>query len=135
MSVPGLMDIVGALLIVGGAIFVLIAAVGVLRMPDFFCRMHAGTKAGAFGASLLVIGAGLTLGTPRAAIQGLLIVVFFYLTAPVAAQMIGRAGYLRGAALWGRSFYDALDGRQPYTRARRASIARREREEAERQQQ
>lgn len=111
-----------------GAIFAVIAAIGVLRMPDMFCRMHAGTKAGAFGASLLVAGSVLEMGTLRSVIQGLLIIVFFYLTAPVAAQMIGRGGYLRGAALWHRSFHDALEGREPYTTARARSIQRRARE-------
>lgn len=131
MTGPTWLDWLAAACIWCGALAALVAAIGVLRMPDFFCRMHAATKAGAFGASLMIAGTALEMGTWRAVVQGLLIIVFFYLTAPVASQMLGRAGYLRGAALWERSWHDALQGREPYASARAASIVRRAREKQE----
>ena len=63
--------------------------------------MHAATKAGAFGCSLIIVGILLAMPGLRIAIQGLLIIVFFYLTAPVAAHMIGRAALWRNVPLWG----------------------------------
>ena len=45
------MDIVVAILIVLGAFFAFVAALGIVRMPDLYTRMHAATKAGAFGAT------------------------------------------------------------------------------------
>ena len=78
-----------------GALFALIAGIGVVRMPDLYCRMHAGTKAGSFGVGLLLLGLLLDRPSLRILFEGLAILSFFYLTAPIAAQMIGRVGQLR----------------------------------------
>ncbi|MEM9931900.1 MAG: monovalent cation/H(+) antiporter subunit G, partial [Bacteroidota bacterium] len=91
-----------------GALFCLVAAVGVYRMPDLYMRMHAATKAGAFGGSLLVLAAAFHFGTVRASIMAVLIIVFFYLTAPIAAQVFGLAAYRRGVPLWKNSRVDQL---------------------------
>lgn len=92
-----MISIIASLVILTGAIFAFIAALGMIRMPDLFCRMHAATKAGAFGASLIMLAVILFMPELRVIIQGILIVVFFYLTAPVAAHMIARVGLLRKA--------------------------------------
>ena len=97
-----------AALILSGAGFALIAAIGVLRMPDFYMRMHAATKAGAFGALLLLLAAALHFGTLRAAVTSLAVIVFFYLTTPVAAQTLAESAYRRGVKLWHRSLTDRL---------------------------
>ncbi|MGJ8632696.1 MAG: monovalent cation/H(+) antiporter subunit G [Luteolibacter sp.] len=89
------MIIVASILILLGASFGFIAALGVVRMPDLYCRMHAATKAGAFGLSLLLIALCVLTNEPRAYIQSGLIICFFYLTTPIAAQMIGRASLVR----------------------------------------
>lgn len=94
-----------------GSFFVLIAAIGVFRLPDIFTRMHAATKAGAFGATLLLIAAAVHFPHFRTIIMALLIVCFFYLTAPVAAQMLGRTAYRRGSELWDGTLFDEWDGR------------------------
>lgn len=107
-----MMTLLGQFLLIVGALFILIAAIGVVRLPDLFCRMHAATKAGAFGTAVMLIGASLLLATPRAAIVALLIVLFFYLTAPVAAHMIGRAAYLRGVKLWEGTRIDEMAERE-----------------------
>ena len=85
-----MISIVANLLLLAGSIFALIAAIGMVRMPDTLCRMHAATKAGAFGACLIMVSVMLFMPQLRIIIQGALIIVFFYLTAPVAAHMIGR---------------------------------------------
>lgn len=102
------MDYLIALLIVVGSAFALIAALGVLRMPDFYMRMHAATKAGAFGALLLLISAALYFGTVRAVVTSILVIVFFYVTTPVAAQTLAESAYRRGIKLWDRSLVDKL---------------------------
>lgn len=91
--------LIGSLILLG-AFFALTAAVGVLRLPDFFCRIHAATKAGAFGATLIILASVLHVGTLQSLIQGILITGFFYLTAPVASHAIGRAAFRRGEKLW-----------------------------------
>lgn len=91
--------LIGFLLVLGG-FFVLVAALGILRMPDLYCRMHAATKAGALGTSLLLLALVCAAPTLRVVVQSLMIVLFFFLTAPVAAQMIGRAALHAGVPLW-----------------------------------
>lgn len=97
-----------ALLMILGAFFGLVAALGVLRFPDLYMRMHAATKAGAFGATLMLIAAALHFGSLRIAILAVLLIVFFYITAPVAAQALGRAAYRRGVKCWEKTGKDAL---------------------------
>jgi len=95
-----MMIILASIHILAGAAFSFIAALGVVRMPDLYCRMHAATKAGAFGLSLILIGICFLVPEPRVIIQSLLIVAFFYLTTPIAGQMIGRAAVMRGVPFW-----------------------------------
>jgi len=102
------MNVLIALLIVAGAAFAFIAALGVLRMPDFYMRMHAATKAGAFGALLLLLAAALYFGTLRAVVTSVLVILFFYMTTPVAAQTLAESAYRRGVKLWDRSLTDKL---------------------------
>lgn len=97
-----------AVFLLGGSLFGLIAALGVLRFPDFYMRMHAATKAGAFGAALLLIAAALHFATLRTTITALFIIVFFYLTTPVAAQTLSGAAYRRGIRLWEKTGRDTL---------------------------
>ena len=102
------MNILIAILIVAGSAFALIAALGVVRMPDFYMRMHAATKAGAFGSLLLLLAAALYFGSLRAVITSLAVIVFFYVTTPVAAQTLAESAYRRGIKLWDRSRIDRL---------------------------
>ncbi|MFU8848402.1 MAG: monovalent cation/H(+) antiporter subunit G [Opitutales bacterium] len=102
------MEILISLLIVAGSAFALIAALGVLRMPDFYMRMHAATKAGAFGALLLLLAAALYFGTLRAVLTSIAVIVFFYITTPVAAQTLAESAYRRGIKLWDRTLVDRL---------------------------
>ena len=85
------MEIFIAILIVAGGAFALIAAIGTLRFPDALSRMHAATKAGAFGAGLLLVAAALHFASLAVALEALLIISLFYLTAPIAAQLIGQS--------------------------------------------
>ena len=83
-----------------GGILSIIAAAGVLRMPDLFLRMHAATKVGTVGVSSVAIGLMIHFGTITVTSRGLLVIAFFLLTAPVAAHMIARAAYRSGVSLW-----------------------------------
>lgn len=95
------MNILISILIIGGALFGLIAAVGVVRMPDLYCRMHAATKAGSFGVALLLVALVLERPGVRTILEGLAILIFFFLTSPIAAQMIGRVGIIRTIQAFG----------------------------------
>ena len=93
MSVDAMIDVVAAVCLVGGALLSLAAGVALLRFPDLMSRMHAATKPQVLGLLLVLLGCALRLRT-RADVTTLVLVAVFQLaTAPVAAHMVGRAGY------------------------------------------
>ncbi len=94
----------------GGAFFMIVAALGVLRMPDLLMRMHAATKAGTLGAGMVLIAVAVHYGELGIAMRAIATVVFLFLTAPVAAHMIGRAAYFVGIRLWEGTFIDEIRG-------------------------
>jgi monovalent cation/proton antiporter MnhG/PhaG subunit len=104
------LEVLAALLLVGGAAVVALAALGVARLPDPFSRMHAAAKAGVAGAGLVLLGSGLAFGTAGAILTALAAVAFLVLTAPLASHALGRAAYVAGAPLGGASVADALSG-------------------------
>jgi multicomponent Na+:H+ antiporter subunit G len=99
-------DILTAVMWVGGSAFALLAAVGVLRMPDVFTRMQASTKASTLGLGCLLIGAAVQLGDLASLIRVLSIGAFVLLTTPVAAHVIARAAYLADVPLWDGTVLD-----------------------------
>jgi multicomponent Na+:H+ antiporter subunit G len=83
-----------------GSAFALLAALGLLRMPDVFTRMQASTKASTLGLACLLIGAALELGDFASFIRVASIGAFVFLTTPVSAHVIARASYVAGVPLW-----------------------------------
>lgn len=95
-----ILEILTCFFLLLGGVLSLIAAAGVLRMPDIFIRMHAATKVGTVGVSSIAIGLMIHFGTLTVTSRGVLVIAFFLLTAPVAAHMIARAAYRSGVSLW-----------------------------------
>ncbi|MCW3842261.1 monovalent cation/H(+) antiporter subunit G [Micromonospora yasonensis] len=89
-------DWLGGACLLAGALLSLAAGIGVLRFPDVLDRMHAATKPQVLGVLLLLLGLALRLRTPSDLGMIVLVAVFQLATAPVAAQMIGRAAYRSG---------------------------------------
>jgi multicomponent K+:H+ antiporter subunit G len=84
--------IVSFFLLVGSA-FVLVGGIGIARLPDFFTRLHAPTKATTLGVGGMLIASMthfLSLGVPS--VHELLIALFLFVTAPVSAHMLAKAG-------------------------------------------
>ncbi len=102
-----------ALLLVGGAAICLIAAVGVLRLPDFFMRMHAATKAGVVGAGLVLLGVAVAQSGTAVWVKALIAIAFLLLTTPIAGHLLARAGYVAGVPLWGGTRENHLQGKLP----------------------
>ncbi|QXM23808.1 monovalent cation/H(+) antiporter subunit G [Elioraea tepida] len=100
-----------ALLVLAGAGFALVAAIGVWRLPDAMMRMHASSKAGTLGGSLLFIAVALGLGDLSAGVRAIAGIAFLLLTAPVASHLIGRATYLLGVPRHPSQTRDDLEGR------------------------
>ena len=97
--------------VVLGTVFGLLSAVGILRMPDVYIRLQVASKASSLGIALLMVGVAAHFGRLDVTIRALLVVVFLFLTAPVAAHLIGRAAYLMGVPLAEGSEPDELAGR------------------------
>jgi multicomponent Na+:H+ antiporter subunit G len=93
-------------LIASGTFFTFIAGFGVLRMPDIYTRMHASTKAASLGAGLMLIAAAFYFQEVGVVTRIALTTVFIFLTAPVAAHMLGRAAYLMKVKQWDGSVID-----------------------------
>jgi multicomponent Na+:H+ antiporter subunit G len=98
-------------LLVLGAAFLLLAGVGVLRMPDLFMRMSAATKAATLGIACMLLAVAVHFSGVGITARALAAIAFFLLTAPVAAHMIGRAAYFVGVPLWRGTVRDELRGR------------------------
>lgn len=86
-----MIDLLIAFFLLSGGFFALIAAVGVLRLPDVLMRMHASTKAGILGSSLILIGGAIYLHETEITVRVIAIILFLMLTSPIGAHMIGRA--------------------------------------------
>lgn len=102
--------IAGFFLLVGAA-FMLLAALGVLRMPDLFTRLQATSKATTLGVGCLMIGVAIHFGEFGTVLRACVIVLLFFVTAPISAHVVARAAYFLGSDLWDRTIIDELRGR------------------------
>jgi multicomponent Na+:H+ antiporter subunit G len=93
-----------------GSVFILLAAIGIVRMPDLYLRISVTTKAATLGIGLILTGAALFFADFSVTSRVIAIVFFLLLTAPVGAHMIGRASYFIGTPLWKNSVLDDLKG-------------------------
>ncbi|MET0398900.1 MAG: monovalent cation/H(+) antiporter subunit G [Longimicrobiaceae bacterium] len=101
--------VAAALLLAVGVAFIAVASLGVARLPDVFQRMHAATKAGGIGSSLVVLGVLVAGGVARP-LTGVLTIALMLLTLSVASQLLARAAYMSGAPLRGIDRGDPLAG-------------------------
>jgi len=103
--------IVCALLLVG-SLFMLIGAIGLTRLPDFFMRLHGPTKSTTLGVGGVVLASVIYFSTHNdfASLHELLIPAFLFLTAPISAHMLAKAGIQQRVPLWPKT-----RGRPPVT--------------------
>lgn len=104
-------DLFIAIIATLGALFVLLAAIGLVRMPDTYLRISVTTKAATLGIGLILISAAFYFKELSVTSRVLAIILFIVLTAPIAAHLIGRASYFIGVKLWHKSVMDDLDGK------------------------
>ncbi len=106
------------ILMVVGAVLMLLAALGMVRMPDLYSRMQSATKASTLGVGCTMLAVAVDFSDLAITTRVVLIVAFVFLTAPISAQMIGRAAYYVGVPLWEGTTLDELrdhNGRQRNT--------------------
>lgn len=107
-----IIELLSALSLLGGALFILFSALGILKMPDLYTRMSSTTKASTLGIGLVLQGTVLYWQDAGIAFRAVAIIIFLFLTAPVAAHIIGRAAYKGGVKLWEKSHIDELRGKE-----------------------
>lgn len=103
-----MISILIAVFLLIGASLMLLAAFGIIRLPDLPTRMHATTKPTVLGNNLIMIAVGFSFADPAVWARVIAIISFVSLTAPVAAHAIARAAYFVGVPLWKGTIKDDL---------------------------
>lgn len=98
MILEGFRTIAGSLLMGVGLFFCFAMTVGMLRFPDAYTRLHAGTKGLTVGAGLLLLGVAVRAPSAAFALRALLVAIFLLVTNPIAIHAIARAAYRSGRA-------------------------------------
>ncbi len=102
------MEILGGIIAVIGSFFLFLAALGLIRMPDMYDRMQAGTKATTLGTMLFLIG--LAMAEPSWAGKSALLILFVIFSNPLSSHALARAAHHAGITLGERATCDELAG-------------------------
>lgn len=102
------MELAGAIITLIGSLFLFLGALGLLRMPDIFNRMQAGTKASTLGTILFLIG--IAFGQHEAATIGkiVILILFIIFTNPLSSHALARAAHFLGLPLAEKTVKDDL---------------------------
>jgi len=108
-----LIDTIGNILLGVGAACALIGAMGIVRLPDVYNRLHAQTVSIVGGAIMVLLGISLIEGFSLYSLKALTIALFIFLTSPVGSHAIARAAHKSGVKLWPKSVVDKLAEEKP----------------------
>ncbi len=106
-------EVLTAALLIAGALLMLLAGLGLFRMPDMFLRLHAAAKASSLGVGLLMGAAAVGLGDVSVVARAVLAVAFVFVMTPVAALLIAQAAFRAGLPLWERTHQNDLEEHHP----------------------
>jgi multicomponent Na+:H+ antiporter subunit G len=98
-----ILDLLSWLLLLGGSFFCVVGGIGLLRLPDFYCRTHAGGLTDTLGATLIM--GGLMLQAPDLLTAGKLVMIamLLHVTSPTGTHALVRAAFSRGLRLEGEA--------------------------------
>lgn len=102
-----------AVMIMLGVTFSALAAIGVVRMPDFYMRLQATTKAATLGVACVAVAAAIEFDDAAITTKSILVVAFLFLTAPVSAHALGIAAYFAKIPLWEGTIIDEMQSDSP----------------------
>ena len=91
-----LVNLISACLLAAGSIFVLIGAFGLVRLPDFYTRLHAAGITDTLGAELILIGLMFQAGFSLVTVELILISLFIFFTSPTATHAVANAARVMG---------------------------------------
>jgi multicomponent Na+:H+ antiporter subunit G len=120
MNWSGVADIAAAVCLVAGALLAFIAAIGLVRFPDVFTRMHSATKPQVLGLLMILVGLGFRLRDPSTTGLLAMVALFQLVTTPVASHMVGRAAFRAGQVRRDLLVVDELTGVLPHDTAQEA---------------
>lgn len=102
-----LFEIIAGIFLVVGALFTLLAGIGILRFPDLYTRMHAASKAGTLGSCLLLLAIAFVAYDATVSLRATAGVLFFLITAPISSHLLARSAYIVGLKPWSGTVRDA----------------------------
>lgn len=103
-------EVLQAFLLLFGSLFILISAIGILRMPDLFMRLQVTSKASVLGLVCILIAVALYFDNTVVTIRAAVIISFLVLTIPVATHMLARAGYTTNVPISDETVVNDLTG-------------------------
>ncbi|MDC8446851.1 MAG: Na+/H+ antiporter subunit G [Nitrospira sp.] len=90
-----MLDVIVSVLLLVGSVFILVGAIGLIRLPDFFMRLHGPTKSTTLGVGSFLLAAVVHSADGGFTLRELLIALFLFMTAPVSAFVLGQVGLRR----------------------------------------
>jgi multicomponent Na+:H+ antiporter subunit G len=106
-------EVVSVFLMGVGCFFILVASVGLLRLPDFFTRIHPAGKADTLGQALVLMGLIVHNGVDFVSVKLLLIITFIFISNPTATHLLAKAAFVAGVKPWRRSSQDQAAPQEP----------------------
>jgi multicomponent Na+:H+ antiporter subunit G len=103
-------EIIVIFFLLAGTVFIFLAAIGIMRMPDIYIRMSAATKATTLGVGFMLLAIAVHFGDMGISTRAIGAIVFLFLTMPIGAHVISRAAYFTGIKLWERNIVDEMKG-------------------------
>ncbi|MBU0505230.1 MAG: monovalent cation/H(+) antiporter subunit G [bacterium] len=104
-----LLDILTISLLITGALIILISAIGMLRLPDLFCRLHALAKSMPLGINLILIATWISLGHDMVGFKTFLAIVFQAVSLPVAGHLMALIAFQKNLPRWKHRPVDRYD--------------------------
>lgn len=104
------LEIIGGVISIAGSILLFLAALGLIRMPDVYNRMQAGTKATTLGSMLFLVG--IAVARPQWWAKILVLILFIVFTNPISSHALARAAHFVGIPMSDRTVKDDLAAAQ-----------------------
>ena len=95
-----LREFIAGLFLAGGAFFLLASAIGMLRLPDFYCRLHASGNSETLGVMLSFMGLVIYEGLTLTSLKMIMIVLLIFLGNPIGTHILSKAAYKSGHHVW-----------------------------------
>lgn len=101
-----IIEVVSSIFLFTGSVFMLISALGIVRLPDLYTRMHAATKASSLGIMLILASLCIYFFTWVLLMKAILSVVFIFATVPVASHLLAGTGHMLNVKKWKNTVAD-----------------------------